>query len=83
MHGGDQETLHVSTAVRTSVNTLAAELQHIHGAPLELVHAAERPGDIRHSCLDNTQIAASLRWRPIYTLQQGLEETYRQVMSSS
>ncbi|MCR8636077.1 NAD-dependent epimerase/dehydratase family protein [Paenibacillus radicis (ex Xue et al. 2023)] len=83
IHRGDQETLHVSTAIRTSVNTVAAELQRIHGAPLELVYAAERLGDIRHSCLDNSCIASSLGWSPIYTLRLGLEETYRHVMSDS
>jgi UDP-glucose 4-epimerase len=78
---GHNEIIQVGTATRTSVNQLIASLQDIHGSSIDTVQESERPGDVRHSCLDNRKARHVLGWRPQYNLQTGLGETYAFVMS--
>lgn len=80
VHQGDGMTLQVCTSWRTSVNELVALLQAIHGQPLNVQHQAERPGDIKHSCLSHEQSTIHLQWHPQYDLRTGLRETYAHVM---
>jgi UDP-glucose 4-epimerase len=74
---GHQQTIHVRTAQKTSINDLAAMLIQIHGSELAIHHISARTGDIRHSCLDNSKAKSTMNWQPSYTIQMGLEETYR------
>ncbi len=78
---GHNEIIQVGTATRTSINHLVASLKAIHGSSVVTVHESERPGDIRHSCLDNRKALNVLGWRPQYDLDTGLIETYAFVMS--
>ncbi|MBX9957272.1 GDP-mannose 4,6-dehydratase [Peribacillus simplex] len=73
---GNQETIQVSTAQKTSVNQLLEMLTLIHGSKVNTVHSAERTGDIKHSCLDNRKARQSLNWYPKTDIFQGLTETY-------
>ncbi|MDB5085330.1 MAG: hypothetical protein JWN30_2216 [Bacilli bacterium] len=68
---GDNQTIHAATARRTSVNELATMLKNIHGAPIEVKYGAERPGDIKHSCLDNQKALQFLGWKPRYSVLSG------------
>jgi UDP-glucose 4-epimerase len=72
----NQQTIHVSSAVTTTINELAQALSRIHGSDVETVYAAARKGDIRHSCLDNRSARSSLDWLPLTDLPTGLSETY-------
>ncbi|PJN89722.1 NAD-dependent epimerase/dehydratase family protein [Bacillus sp. mrc49] len=73
---GNQETIQVSTAQKTSVNQLLNMLTQIHGSAVETLHSVERTGDIKHSCLDNRKARQSLNWDPKTDIFQGLSETY-------
>lgn len=73
---GDQETLHVSTGHRTSINQLIRFLEDIHGSQIRTHHGPQRPGDIRHSCLANRRAFDVLRWKPQFDIKSGLHETY-------
>ncbi|MGE7878693.1 NAD-dependent epimerase/dehydratase family protein [Peribacillus muralis] len=73
---GNQETIQVSTAQKTSVNQLLSMLTLIHGTAVDTVHSVGRTGDIKHSCLDNEKARQLLNWYPKTDIFQGLSETY-------
>lgn len=73
---GNQETIQVSTAQKTSVNQLLEMLTQIHGSKVSTFHSAARKGDIKHSCLDNRKARQSLNWHPKTDIFKGLSETY-------
>jgi UDP-glucose 4-epimerase len=81
VHRGHNEVIQVGTGVSTSVKELVATLETIHGSKVVTVHKRERPGDIRHSCLDNSKARTLLQWTPRYDLKTGLGETYSSVMN--
>jgi UDP-glucose 4-epimerase len=74
----DDRAFNIGTSTETTVNQLAAELQAAAGRRVEVRHAAERPGELRNSCLDIRK-AASAGWRPAASLRSGLEQTYRYI----
>ncbi|MEJ8546235.1 NAD-dependent epimerase/dehydratase family protein [Brevibacillus borstelensis] len=65
----------ISTGTTTTVQRLCELLQIETGNRGEISYQAERSGDIRHSCLDNTKAKEFLGWDPVTTLRKGLEET--------
>lgn len=71
----DDRGFNVGTGVETSVNELAASLMRAAGEEVEVRHAAERPGELRHSSLDAARLR-SLGWRGDTALEAGLRETY-------
>ncbi|WP_159881293.1 NAD-dependent epimerase/dehydratase family protein [Paenibacillus puerhi] len=78
---GDQQTFHVGTGRPVTVNTLVRELERLSGTSLAVTYDPPRPGDIRHSCLDNRKIIGTLSWQPSYDIASGLRETYDYVKS--
>ncbi|MET3850759.1 NAD-dependent epimerase/dehydratase family protein [Paenibacillus sp. OAE614] len=70
-------TLHVSTGKAATVNDLVSFLRKFHSREIHVQHGPDKSGDIRHSCLSNQAIQRKLLWKPIYSLEQGLQETYR------
>lgn len=71
----DQRAFNVGTGVGTSVLRLAELLTRIHGAEAVIEHAAERAGELRHSCLDTSKLR-QLGWQPRTSLEDGLRATY-------
>lgn len=76
LENGDQETIQVSTSQRTSINEILVYLTDIHGISILKEFTPSREGDIKHSCLCNKKARNILNWNPIYTIQDGLRETY-------
>jgi UDP-glucose 4-epimerase len=76
VHKGNQETIQVSTSARTSINRLVELLQNLHGTGIRVIHDEERPGDIRHSCLDHKKALRLLNWSPQYDISRGLKESF-------
>ncbi|REE66701.1 UDP-glucose 4-epimerase [Paenibacillus taihuensis] len=74
---GDQETIHVSTGKRTSVNRIVQLLRDMHPAEIPIHYRPAQSGDIMHSCLANQKAIKSLRWDPAVSIEQGVAETYR------
>ncbi|WP_336788689.1 NAD-dependent epimerase/dehydratase family protein [Paenibacillus sp. MMO-177] len=79
IHQGDQETINISTGLRTSINNLIHMIKLIHGQNVEITYGPERPGDIMDSCLDNAKANQRLGWRPASSLFEGLSQTYLHV----
>ncbi|WP_435164252.1 NAD-dependent epimerase/dehydratase family protein [Paenibacillus glycanilyticus] len=79
IHHGDQETVNISTGLRTSINNLIHMIKLIHGQNVDIHYGPQRPGDIMDSCLDNTKANQLLGWRPASSLFEGLSQTYQHV----
>lgn len=72
--GADGIALNIGTGQRTDLNTLAEAVIRACGASVGVRHEAERAGDIRHSCCDNSLAARRLGFQPRLSLAQGLQE---------
>ncbi|MTI80559.1 MAG: NAD-dependent epimerase/dehydratase family protein [Firmicutes bacterium] len=77
LFSGDNQVLNVSTNEPTSVNKLVNLLKDIAGFSGEAEYMQPRAGDIVHSYLSNKKIKEQLNWRPRWTLELGLKETYK------
>jgi UDP-glucose 4-epimerase len=74
----DSRAYNVGTGTETSVVELARELMAAAERTVPVNHSAARPGELMHSCLDNTRIRG-LGWAPQQTLRAGLAETYKHI----
>lgn len=66
----------LSTASETSLVTLVELLSDAAGRTLVPRYAAERPGDIYRSALENEKARKALGWQPKVPLAEGLRRTY-------
>ncbi|HET9740802.1 MAG TPA: NAD-dependent epimerase/dehydratase family protein [Solirubrobacteraceae bacterium] len=73
----DDRAFNVGTGSATSVNMLATEIARAADRDVDRSHAAERPGELRDSCLDCGKAARLLRWSAATPLHEGLDTTYR------
>ncbi len=73
--GPDGPAFNVSTGASTTVDLLAGLMREISGYEGVVEHAAQRPGDVRHSTLDPTKALEVLGWRASAELYQGLTHT--------
>lgn len=69
---GTNRILNVSTAMETSVNDLIELMSQITPNKLDVAYKAIRDGDIQRSVLNNQAAKFELKWRPQYTLKEGL-----------
>jgi UDP-glucose 4-epimerase len=74
----DDRGFNVGTGVGTSVNELARTLMSAAGLEVPVQHAAPRPGELMHSCLDAAKLR-QLGWSPGVTLHEGLRRTYSHI----
>jgi UDP-glucose 4-epimerase len=75
------EVLNVASGEAMTVNALLEAVNGVLGTKVEAVHAAPRPGDIRHSAADVAKAGRLLGGRPGVPFLAGLRETvesYRQ-----
>jgi UDP-glucose 4-epimerase len=67
--------VNIGTGVETSVNAICDGLSKAAGSRVETVHAPERPGEQRRSCLSPQLAERLLGWRPTVLLDDGLAQT--------
>ena len=65
----------IGSGVATSVNALIAAMSEVLGPPPGVRHVAERPGELRRSCLDASKAARARLWAPRTPLADGLRLT--------
>ncbi len=58
-----------------TINTLANQIITHAGTTSKVIHAAERPGDVKHSRASADRLLAA-GWKPSHTLEQGLAATF-------
>jgi len=73
--GGSGLLANVGTGIETSVNDLFATMARLIGFAEPPVYAPARPGELARSALDPARVAAELGWKPLRTLEDGLERT--------
>jgi len=67
--------VNIGTGVETSVNAICDGLSKAAGSRVETIHAPERPGEQRRSCLSPKLAERLLGWRPTVLLDDGLAQT--------
>ncbi|MFK2826709.1 NAD-dependent epimerase/dehydratase family protein [Bacillus sp. B190/17] len=72
---GENEIMNISTEKQTSILDIVNELKAITYSDISPVFDHERQGDIKSSCLSNKKAAHVLKWKPVYSLTNGLKET--------
>ena len=75
LESGDGEILNIGSGRGTSVNKVVAVLKKLVGYKGTLAHGPAKKGEVRRIFLDSARAASSLGWRPIVTLEDGLERT--------
>lgn len=76
MEKGHNEIIHVSTGKPTSINEIIINLKQLHDNDIQVVYKTAKPGDIKHSCLNNEKADSTLNLAPLYTIYNGLKHTY-------
>jgi UDP-glucose 4-epimerase len=74
-YGGSGLLANVGTGSETTVNDLFATMARLTGFTKPPVYAPARPGELARSALDPTLVGAELGWKPLHTLEQGLDRT--------
>ncbi len=69
------ERLNVATGRTATINQIVDAVRAAVGHDLDVVHAAPRAGDIRHSTGDATRASELLGWRPSIAWQDGIAPT--------
>ncbi|MDO8562553.1 MAG: NAD-dependent epimerase/dehydratase family protein [Candidatus Limnocylindria bacterium] len=65
----------IGTGVATSVSALIVAMSEVLGPPPGVRHVAERPGEVRRSCLDCSKAARARLWASRTPLADGLRLT--------
>jgi UDP-glucose 4-epimerase len=74
--GGRTGTFNVGWGRESSVLDLLEVLQRLAPAPVEPSFEPLRPGELKRSALDSTQLRTTLGWEPKVELDEGLTATY-------
>jgi UDP-glucose 4-epimerase len=80
LYGG---VLQVGTGIETSINKLAELLKEVSGEKIQIVHEAERGGEIKKNYSDITKARRLLGFEPKITLKEGLHDLWRRLGSKA
>jgi dTDP-glucose 4,6-dehydratase len=76
------ETFNISTGKATTINELVQILQKIMTKKeLKPVHEKPREGDIRHSYANIEKARTTLGYKPVFSLERGLEKLVQHIIS--
>jgi UDP-glucose 4-epimerase len=76
----DQRGFNVGTGKETTVIELAQTMMRASGNKVDVHHAAERRGELRHSSLDTTRLG-KLGWQAKHDIESGLKATYDYIVN--
>jgi UDP-glucose 4-epimerase len=77
MESDAEGVFNIACGQRISLNDLATKIMQIAGVRFAPIYASPRQGDVRHSLADISSATAKLGFKPIYDLDQGIEQTLR------
>ena len=66
----------LSTQTEVSLNELVGILMNVAGRKIKPVYGVDRAGDIKHSMLSNARARKYFDWKPMTSLEDGLQRTY-------
>ena len=68
------EVFNIGSGKATSINELAKTILDLTGSNSTVVYEGARTGDIRHSCADISNAERTFRYKPKFTLKEGLRK---------
>ena len=74
---GENTIFNIGTGTPTSVNTLYQKMSSLESNALKANAAPARPGELARSVLNSDRAQKVLGWKPKFTLDQGLKDTYQ------
>jgi UDP-glucose 4-epimerase len=80
LHKGDNELMNIGTNKAITVNELFKVMKQISESKVDVIHKAERRGDILHSYLDNKRAREQLGWKVGFKLESGIMEMMQYYM---
>jgi UDP-glucose 4-epimerase len=69
------ETINLASGIGTTINELVDQINIILESDIDPVRDEPRPGDILHSLANITKARKMLKYEPLFTLKEGLQET--------
>lgn len=73
----DARAFNIGTGIETTVNTLAHTLKDVSHSASAIEYAPARPGELARSALNTAKARDVLGWKPVVSLSEGLDNTYR------
>ena len=73
--GGSGLLANVGTGTETTVNELFSTMARLTDFTEPPVYSPARPGELARSALDPTLVGQELGWKPLHTLEDGLDRT--------
>jgi UDP-glucose 4-epimerase len=78
---GVRGTFNVATGIETPVSRLFEILAEESGSSAEPEQLPLREGELERSCMDPSHASRELGWEPKVGLEEGLRQTYRELVS--
>ncbi len=75
-----QEVFNVGSEEQVSINQLINKVENISNYKVKKNHQLEKPKGVRGRNSDNTKILTKLNWKPKFSLEEGLKETYNWII---
>jgi UDP-glucose 4-epimerase len=69
------DIFNIGTGKETDINCIFRLLKKITGSKQKEIHGPAKPGEQQRSVLDFSKAARILKWKPKYTLQEGITKT--------
>ena len=60
-----------------NINIVKLLIQSLNKSEKLITYVKDRPGHDRRYAIDNTKISSELGWKPVYTFEEGIQETIR------
>jgi len=67
----------IGTGIETNINEIFRKIKELTNSDYKEIHAPEKPGEQKRSCLDYSKAKQELNWEPEYNLKKGLEKTVK------
>jgi UDP-glucose 4-epimerase len=74
-NNSEENIFNIGTGMETSVNQIFSHIKNIINPSIEEKHGPSKPGEQRRSVIDCTKGEKVLSWKPVVSLEDGLEKT--------
>jgi UDP-glucose 4-epimerase len=73
----ESDIFNIGTGIETDINRIFRFLKKATGSKQEETHAPPKPGEQQRSVLDCSKAEKLLKWKPKYSLQEGIAKTVK------